>query len=229
MALSTPTAMGLMTPQPLRLKHHTAQFSDSATEVRPCRGVNSWFARYSRFVHKAGLPPLRPGLTVLMQPCRRLPGFYAVNGGPSLAGFACRDGTDCLGALVQSCPIFSMRPSGRRVYEARRTWVAASVCQSGRNSPSTSLTGPAGCWATGVRRGESGSGVIDSLAAVGHLVDAGPPAGPPAIWRSSVARSISCVDASGRGPVPIGAGRDRRPPQRGPTNAELSATERTAN
>jgi len=64
MALSTPAAMGFMTPQPFRLKHNSAQFSHSAAEVRP--SARRWFARNNRLIHRAGSPPVRPGLTMLI-------------------------------------------------------------------------------------------------------------------------------------------------------------------
>jgi hypothetical protein len=57
--------------------------------------------------------------------------------------------------------------------------------------------------ASGVRRGEGENGVTDSPAAVGHLVDAGPPQATPAIGRSSVARPITSVDAWFADPFPM--------------------------
>lgn len=77
MPLSAPAAMGLVTPKPLRLEYHAAQFCDPAVEVHPCPRGNGWFTRYDRFVH-SDLPPVGPSLMVLMYSRGRLPAFYAL-------------------------------------------------------------------------------------------------------------------------------------------------------
>ena len=71
---------------------------------------------------------------------------------------------------------------------------------------------------------------MNSPAAVGHLVHAGPAAGrASAIERFLVAHPITGVDAWAADPFPMALAEVCRPPRRGPTSDEPSAPERIAN